>query len=134
MEDSCLKKLEEGASQLTLIFFGLLSTITLYLTAQIAPVLYRYYELESQAEAMARRAMIVSDDEILRRLSEIIVKHNLPADPGDIRIYRAPNEMEITLDYESPITIPWIDGEWEIYTFQFHLKVHERISLERPRY
>lgn len=134
MEDMGLKKSDEGASQLTLIFFGLLSITTLYLVAQVAPVLYRYYELESQAEAMARRATIVSDAEILRRLTELIVKHNLPADPSDIHIYRAPNEMEITLDYDSPITIPWIDGEWEIYTFEFHLKVQEKISLERPRY
>lgn len=134
MEDNGFKNSEEGASQLTLVFFALLTIATLYLVAQVAPALYRYYELESQAEAMARRATIVSDDEILRRLTELIVKHNLPADPDDITIYRAPNELEITLDYESPITIPWIEGEWEIYTFEFHLKVREEVSLERPRY
>jgi hypothetical protein len=134
MDDKVVKNSEGGASQLTLIFFGLLTIATLYLVAQVGPALYRYYELESQAEAMARRATIVSDAEILRRLTELIVKHDLPADPSDINIYRAPNEMEITLDYKSPITIPWIGGEREIYTFEFHLKVHERISLERPRY
>ena len=123
-----------GASRTTMLVFSFLAAVLIYLCSQAAPALYRYYELESQAVAMARRGSIVSDQEILTRLSGLIKQHRIPANPHDITIYRGPYEIEISLDYNVPVTVPWVEGERTLYTFEFHLRVRESISLERQRY
>ncbi|NBW41583.1 hypothetical protein EBR25_11370 [bacterium] len=51
-----------GASRTTMLVFSFLAAVLIYLCSQAAPALYRYYELESQAVAMARRGSIRSRD------------------------------------------------------------------------
>ena len=125
---------ESGASRITVLIFGSLVFAVLYLGYATLPKFYRYYEVHGQAEGMASRAGIIEDKDIRRRLAREIKRYDIPVDPEAIEILRGENSMEINLQYEDTLWIPWFDGEIELHTFEFNIHVKESFTGRRQRF
>ena len=72
-------------------------------------------------ESQAKKARVFSDDEIRRNITQQIKQLELPVeDDRDLEITRYDDTMEISLEYEEVVYIPWGDEDIELWVFKFN--------------
>lgn len=109
-----------GAANLTVIVFGALVALAIFLVYSIGPFYYYYFELVNQMEAAVRMAGEYTDQELRAKLMYHIKRMELPVDSAELIIERDDNSIHISLPYEEVFYVTWGDRDYEIHTFEFY--------------
>ena len=117
---------ESGISKITLAVFGTIFGVAFFAIYNILPFYYYYFEIQNQAEAMARVAQEYKDKEIRLRLEKAMSDYQIPAEPEDLKIQRMDGMIEISLEYEEILSVGFEDRYWDIHVFPFHVYVNQK--------
>lgn len=120
MRPAADQKAERGAGCLTVLVFGAIVGVAVFVGYRVVPIFYRYYDLQNQFAGAIRSADVESDSKIRRRLRRQIEEMGIPADPDRLVIDRGAGMMRIHLRYTEVLSLPWLDGEREVYHFHFN--------------
>ncbi len=112
---------QRGVNRLAVSLLLLLCASILWTAYQILPFYYDYWELEGLMQQQARHAEDFKDDEIRKTILAEIKSRDIPIDDEqDLKINRAGGKMEIDLEYDEVLSIPWKDKDYDIYVFHFN--------------
>lgn len=110
---------EYGLGKLTLIFFGFIICLSLYVGSKVLPFYFYYYELESHMQTLVKVAGSNSDKELRQKLNYHIKKMGIPVREDDLIIVRTPGKISFSLEYEEVFYFDWKDKTYELYVFPF---------------
>jgi hypothetical protein len=125
-DKTSIKRINCGASKLTVLIFSLIFGTAFYAAYRIIPIYYSYFELQNQAESMVRLASTETNAEIRKRLVSIIQSLNLPFDNKDeinqlLLIERDSGVITISITYSEPLVITFFEKDYTLHHFDFEV-------------
>lgn len=114
-------KLESGVSNLTILVFGTLAAIVIFVGFRIIPFYYYYYELRGQIHSVSRVASEHSDKELRRRILAKIKELDIPANPDSLIINRYDNSIRVMLEYNEEFYLTYNGKDHTIKIFPFSI-------------
>jgi len=125
----CIRTRENGVSNLGILLFVFFVLGGVYVSSQVFPFYYSFYELQGLMQAQADKASEFSDAEIKSNIAREIRKHGIPADPDeDIMINRFSGKIVIECSYEEVFYVDFGDGyDYDLWTFQFNPRGESRL-------
>lgn len=119
---------ERGLGLVTTLLFGGLLLAVAMTAARVLPIYYRYFEIESQIRAMANKAGRVEPETIRERLLFEMRIQSIPAPDKNLRVFMDGDFLIISLQYNEPFEISFMDKKYRLYDFKFHPYVKKYIS------
>lgn len=111
---------DSGLGRIGLLLVLLVLGAVVFVSAQVFPFYYNYYEIQGLMEAQVAKASEFSDEEIRRNLWERVQKLDIPLGEADeIKISRFNGKINIEFDYQEVLTFEWGEKVYELYIFDF---------------
>lgn len=111
---------ESGLGRLSLLLLLFVLGSVVFVSAQVFPFYYNYYEIQGLMEAQVAKGAEFSDEEIRRSLWERIQKLDIPLSEADeIKISRYNGKINIEFDYQEVLTLEIGEQLYDLYTFDF---------------
>jgi len=124
-----LRRSEDGISRLGVLIFVLIIVAGLFVSYQVFPFYYYYWELEGLMQAQADKASVFSDEEIRRNILEKIKKLEIPIDdPEDLKINRFDGLISIDVAYDEVLFLDWGEKTYDLHVFHFNPHVEQPLK------
>jgi hypothetical protein len=124
-----LRRSEDGISRLGVLVFVLIIVAGLFVSYQVFPFYYYYWELEGLMQAQADKASVFSDEEIRRNILEKIKKLEIPIDdPEDLKINRFDGLISIDVAYDEVLFLDWGEKTYDLHVFHFNPHVEQPLK------
>ena len=112
---------ESGINRFGTLLIVLLIGAVVFCLTQIFPFYYYYFEIQGYIESQAEKAQAFEDEKIRENILKHVEYLEIPLeDPRDLVIRRFAGKIEVSMEYEEVLYLPWGDGEKEIWVFKFN--------------
>lgn len=116
-----LESSQAGLGKFTLIVFGLITFVVVYVAYHVMPFYYYFYELQGNMDRMVTVASVENDKTLRQRLLYQIHWMQIPARDEDLILERLdPNRIKVSLKYKEVFFIRWGGKDYIIREFPFH--------------
>ena len=93
----------KGGSRAAILLYLLVGIVAFYVVVKTIPVYMDYYAMEDEVTQQLQLSSINADDVILDDLTQKVNELELPVKPNDIRIFRHPGGLSISVGWVSEV-------------------------------